>query len=157
MNSFSFDKATFVSAAVPSGSEPVRWEGGSYQGTDIAAQYPDGVADFITAGVAMDMEPYMYDEDCFESICYRNATLQVPASSVERYRGIYPWSRFYNIIGYNETAGDVNADGEVNIADINAVIDQILSANYTESGDVNGDHEVNIADINAIIDMILSH
>ena len=101
--------------------------------------------------------PYMYDEDCFESICYRNATLQVPASSVERYRGIYPWSRFYNIIGYNETAGDVNADGEVNIADINAVIDQILSANYTESGDVNGDHEVNIADINAIIDMILSH
>ena len=30
---------TFVSAAVPSGSEPVRWEGGSYQGTDIAAQY----------------------------------------------------------------------------------------------------------------------
>ena len=30
---------TFVSAAVPSGSEPVRWEGGTYQGTDIAAQY----------------------------------------------------------------------------------------------------------------------
>ena len=30
---------------------------------DIAAQYPDGVADFITAGVALDMEPYMYDED----------------------------------------------------------------------------------------------
>ncbi|MCQ2800470.1 MAG: tyrosine-protein phosphatase [Bacilli bacterium] len=30
---------TFVGAAVPSGSEPVRWEGGSYQGTDIAAQY----------------------------------------------------------------------------------------------------------------------
>ena len=30
---------TFVSAAVPSGSEPVRWEGGTYQGTDIAEQY----------------------------------------------------------------------------------------------------------------------
>ena len=30
---------TFVSAAVPSGSEPVRWEGGTYQSTDIAAQY----------------------------------------------------------------------------------------------------------------------
>jgi hypothetical protein len=30
---------TFVSAAVPSGSEPVRWEGGTYQGTNIADQY----------------------------------------------------------------------------------------------------------------------
>ena len=30
---------TFVSAAVPSGSEPVRWEGGTYQGTNIAQQY----------------------------------------------------------------------------------------------------------------------
>ena len=30
---------TFVSAAVPSGSEPVRWEGGTYQGTNIAEQY----------------------------------------------------------------------------------------------------------------------
>ena len=30
---------TFVSAAVPSGSEPVRWEGGTYSGTNIAEQY----------------------------------------------------------------------------------------------------------------------
>ena len=29
----------FLSVAVPSGSEPVRWEGGTYQGTDIGAQY----------------------------------------------------------------------------------------------------------------------
>ena len=30
---------TFVSAAVPSSSEPVRWEGGTFNGTNIAAQY----------------------------------------------------------------------------------------------------------------------
>ena len=30
---------TFVEAAVPSGSEPVRWEGGTYQGTNIAEKY----------------------------------------------------------------------------------------------------------------------
>ena len=30
---------TFVSAAVPSGSESVRWEGGTYSGTNIAQQY----------------------------------------------------------------------------------------------------------------------
>ena len=53
--------------------------------------------------------------------------------------------------------GDVNGDGEVNIADINAVIDMILSGRFDSKGDVNGDGEVNIADINAVIDMILSH
>ena len=52
--------------------------------------------------------------------------------------------------------GDVNGDGEVNIADVNAVIDMILSGNTTPSGDVNGDGEVNIADVNALIDMILN-
>ena len=52
--------------------------------------------------------------------------------------------------------GDVNGDGEVNIADINAVIDMILSGRFNEKGDVNGDGEVNIADINAIIDKILN-
>jgi hypothetical protein len=53
--------------------------------------------------------------------------------------------------------GDVNCDGEVNIADINSIIDIILSgAAGISTADVNGDGEVNIADINAIIDLILS-
>ena len=52
---------------------------------------------------------------------------------------------------------DVNIDGEINIADINAVIDMILTDNQGSSGDVNGDGEVNIADINTIIDAILSN
>ena len=51
--------------------------------------------------------------------------------------------------------GDVNVDGEVNIADINAVISMILSGSTAAEGDVNGDGEINIADINAIIDIIL--
>ena len=52
--------------------------------------------------------------------------------------------------------GDVNGDGEVNIADVNAVIDAILSGNYQAVMDVNGDGEVNIADVNALIDLILN-
>ena len=51
--------------------------------------------------------------------------------------------------------GDVNGDGEVNIADVNAIIGAILSNNGHAHGDVNGDGEVNIADINAVIDIIL--
>jgi len=51
--------------------------------------------------------------------------------------------------------GDVNGDGEVNIADINEVIDMILSDRFDANGDVNDDGEVNIADINAVIEVIL--
>ena len=52
--------------------------------------------------------------------------------------------------------GDVNGDGEVNIADVNAIIDMILTGNTQLNGDVNGDTEVNIADVNAVIDIILN-
>ena len=52
--------------------------------------------------------------------------------------------------------GDVNNDGEVNIADVNSVIDIVLGAGSGTSADVNHDHEINIADINAVIDIILS-
>ena len=50
---------------------------------------------------------------------------------------------------------DVNCDGEVNIADVNAVIEVILTGTITYSADVNLDGEVNIADVNAVIDVIL--
>ena len=52
--------------------------------------------------------------------------------------------------------GDVNQDGEINIADVNALIDMILSGNSGKTGDVNLDGEVNIADVNAVINLILS-
>ena len=54
--------------------------------------------------------------------------------------------------------GDVNLDGEVNIADINAVINIILmDTSSGMNGDVNGDSEVNIADVNTILNAILSY
>jgi hypothetical protein len=57
----------------------------------------------------------------------------------------------------NILTGDVNADGEVNIADVNCIIGVIHGEVDTYEGraDVNGDGEVNIADINAIINIIL--
>ena len=53
---------------------------------------------------------------------------------------------------------DVNLDGEINIADVNAALDIILNDDERDNTDVdvNNDREGNIADINAIIDMILS-
>jgi len=52
--------------------------------------------------------------------------------------------------------GDVNGDGEVSIADVNAVVDVIVASGYSSAADVNGDGEVSIADVNVVIDLILS-
>ena len=49
----------------------------------------------------------------------------------------------------------MNLDLEVNIADVNAVIDVILSGDSGVLYDVNYDGEINIADINTILDIIL--
>jgi len=52
--------------------------------------------------------------------------------------------------------GDVNGDGEINIADVNVVIGVILDGNgFTAAADVNNDGEINIADVIALINMIV--
>ena len=55
--------------------------------------------------------------------------------------------------------GDVNGDGEVNIADVNVLIDIIMGGeadnDTLKRADVNEDDEINIADVNALIDIIL--
>jgi hypothetical protein len=62
----------------------------------------------------------------------------------------------YPLTGRDRLPGDVNGDNEVNIADVNAIIDIILSgAAYDSNADVNLDNEINIADINVVIDIIL--
>ena len=55
--------------------------------------------------------------------------------------------------------GDVNGDGEINIADVNALLDIILGGDADEDtlkrADVNEDKEIGIADVNAVIAIIL--
>ena len=56
--------------------------------------------------------------------------------------------------------GDVNEDGSVNIADVTALIDYLLSGDTTginlDNADCNQDEGVNIADVTALIDYLLS-
>ena len=52
--------------------------------------------------------------------------------------------------------GDLNGDGEVNIADVNALIEYVLAGSADRVADINGDGEVTVADINALIGMILA-
>lgn len=52
--------------------------------------------------------------------------------------------------------GDLNGDGEVGIADVNAVIDAILNENSEEIYDFDGDGEVTISDVMALLNYVLS-
>ena len=56
--------------------------------------------------------------------------------------------------------GDVNGDGSVNISDVTALIDYLLSSNAAgvnlTSADCNQDSSINISDVTALIDYLLS-
>ncbi|MBR5684685.1 MAG: glycosyl hydrolase 53 family protein [Muribaculaceae bacterium] len=54
-----------------------------------------------------------------------------------------------------DSKGDVNGDGEVNIADVNTLIHMILTTEDELCGDVNEDCEITIADVNMLISIIL--
>ena len=103
--------------------------------------------------------PVVDDPECFSETSYANATLYVPEGCEDDYRFAPVWDQFQNFVGIDMTAdpADVNGDGEVNIADVNAVIAAILAGGGEEQHDVNGDGEVNIADVNAVITRILNN
>ena len=58
------------------------------------------------------------------------------------------------------TRGDVNGDGSVNISDVTALIDYLLSGNASgvnvSAADCNQDGSVNISDVTGLIDYLLS-
>ena len=85
---------------------------------------------------------------------YNWAKLNVPQGSLAKYKNADEWKKFVYINADNPY--DVNSDGEVNIADVNCVIDAIISEQDTTPRlDANHDGEINIADVNSIIDNIL--
>lgn len=88
----------------------------------------------------------------------RKVPLTVPESSKDLYQEAEQWKEFF--FGEDWLRGDVNGDGEVNIADINALLDIILGGKVDDAtrrrADVNEDGEVGIADVNAVMDIILS-
>ena len=54
--------------------------------------------------------------------------------------------------------GDVNADGDVNVSDVTALVNQIIgSGSYSaQACDVNGDGEVNVSDVTALVNLIIN-
>ena len=84
--------------------------------------------------------------------------LTVPEESKELYQAANQWKNFM-LDDAGWVLGDVNGDGEVNIADVNAIVSIILGHpaddDWMRRADVNEDGEVNVADINADIAIIL--
>ena len=91
---------------------------------------------------------------------YSGRTLHVLQGTADAYRADVRWYWYFGQIVEDlkpEVPGDINGDRGVNIADVNAIINIILSGNGNNAAaDVNGDGAINIADVNAIIDIILS-
>ena len=94
--------------------------------------------------------------DVFENVPTGSCTLWVPSGSKTLYKSVEQWNAFSNINEMGGIDGDVNGDGNVDIADVNCVINVILGSGAAGiDGDVNGDGTVDIADVNAIINIIL--
>ncbi|MBQ6166046.1 MAG: leucine-rich repeat protein [Muribaculaceae bacterium] len=91
---------------------------------------------------------------------YSGRTLHVLQGTADAYRADVRWYWYFGQIVEDlkpDVPGDINGDRGVNIADVNAIINIILSGNGNNAAaDVNGDGAINIADVNAIIDIILS-
>ena len=71
--------------------------------------------------------PTMAASNCFD--CYSTATLTVHPAVVDSYSTDNKWKQFTTIVesvAVSPAAGDTNGDGEVNIADVTSLIDQLL-------------------------------
>jgi len=101
--------------------------------------------------------PRMTNKSCFHSSAYAQATLLVPQASVDAYRRDSYWGLFSCIDCIDAGAGplDLNSDGEVTLADVNALLGLLLAGGGA-SCDLNNDGELTIADVNLLINKILT-
>jgi hypothetical protein len=80
----------------------------------------------------------------------------VPYGTAAAYQADKNWYPYFGQIVENSVPGDVNGDGDVDIADVNAVIDIITGVDDpVDTADVNGDGEITIGDMNAVVDIIV--
>ncbi len=138
-------------------------DGGVYNGVYTAA-LPKRVAAgetlklhvFLDGSIA---DIFVNDTWAYSVRLFPNDAAQVEAeafATVATPARINAWMLDPSLVPTTIVVGDVNGDGEVNLADVNTIISIILFGGSTAAADVNGDGEINIADVNVVIDMILS-
>lgn len=106
--------------------------------------------------------PTTYWRD-FPDVKMQDATLHVPASAIDAYSAIEPWSKFGTIVALPESEyelGDVNGDGSLSVTDVGMMISYILQTNpegfNRDVADMNGDGEITVTDVGALITRILT-
>ncbi len=111
--------------------------------------------------------PPVISIECFSDKTYENAVLCVPNGSIEEYRNAEGWKEFFNCVPIvvipgddDELKGDVNGDSKVNIEDVTALINYLISGDATginfDNADCDGDGRVNIGDVTSLINYLLS-
>ncbi len=102
--------------------------------------------------VRFDCDNVVDGEKYFAWVYYYSAGQQVRGKGTSSYTIIFPNEPEYQ-------KGDVNGDGKVDIADVNAVINVMLgkaaASSYKGNPNVNGQGDIDIADVNAVINLML--
>lgn len=80
--------------------------------------------------------------------------------TAELYKAADQWMNFFFETHVDIIIGDVNGDGNVNISDVTALINYLLSGDEgsvnLNNADVNQDGNINISDVTALINLLLS-
>lgn len=117
----------------------------------------DKVISYIDIPFNIDSKVFKYSTGDIEM--FSDATLHVPAGSIESYCAADGWKEFIHIKEINsDIFGDANNDYQVNGKDVKTIQDYItqdkIDGFIFDNADVNGDGKVNVADIVKLINII---
>ena len=100
----------------------------------------------------------LFEDPVFSSNVCDNAILYVPNGTIDKYKAKEGWKEFLHI-EENNTKGDVNGDGLVNVTDIVATVNFIIEKpvdNFNkDAADLNADGVVNVTDIVMMVSIIM--
>ena len=67
---------------------------------------------------------FLIQKHAFDASNIANATLHVPATSVDAYKAAEPWKNFKEIVGFIK--GNVNGDDDIDIADAVHIVNYVV-------------------------------
>ncbi|MBR6284775.1 MAG: leucine-rich repeat protein [Muribaculaceae bacterium] len=105
-------------------------------------------------------QAHYYNLSTFEGVDTLTTVVYVPDGTVDLYKATMPWTPFFHIQPIPTIQlGDVNADGHVDITDLNILINIVLGMddpdNYEGRAYILGNDYVDVSDINALINLML--